>query len=342
MGGSVIGDFAILYWGKRGGGLDLTYSMISGFEKLGLKTNCSSRAFESNPDSVQAPSSLLSVFKWIYLRKRIPKLLNNLDTKTVIVPMSSPWDLFLRKKLTKNNIKLIRIIHDAEPHPGDYWPTKSWIKFLCRDADHVVFLSHYVEAKLYRYIDLNSQKITVASLPPPKIELDFMALKKSNFPKKNHENYKVLFLGRGKKYKGQKILEVAWEDLQNVHASLKIIGEGHFINKKSQNIDYDLRWYSHEDLLIEIDSHDLIVLPYIEASQSGIIPICHALGKPVIATNVGGLPEQIADGLNGFIVTPNDPKILSETILKAINYNWDYEKIKSDYSAEDFIRKILF
>ena len=35
----------------------------------------------------------------------------------------------------------------------------------------------------------------------------------------------------------------------------------------------------------------VVVLPYIEASQSGIIPIAYRFGKPVVATTVGGLPE---------------------------------------------------
>ena len=59
-----------------------------------------------------------------------------------------------------------------------------------------------------------------------------------------------------------------------------------------------------------------MVLPYKDASQSGVIPIAFAYGKPVLATRVGGIPEQIIDGENGILIEPNNENLLAEKIIE--------------------------
>jgi len=61
---------------------------------------------------------------------------------------------------------------------------------------------------------------------------------------------------------------------------------------------------------------DVVVLPYRQASQSGVVALAQALGRPVIATHVGGLPGMIADGRTGLLVPPSDPEALAEAILR--------------------------
>jgi len=59
----------------------------------------------------------------------------------------------------------------------------------------------------------------------------------------------------------------------------------------------------------------VVVLPYREASQSGVIPIAYAFGKPVVATRVGSIPEVVKDGKTGILVPPEDPDALAEAII---------------------------
>jgi glycosyltransferase involved in cell wall biosynthesis len=61
---------------------------------------------------------------------------------------------------------------------------------------------------------------------------------------------------------------------------------------------------------------DVVVLPYIEASQSGVIAISREFGLPVVATGVGGLPEAVRDGETGLIVPTRDPAALAQAILR--------------------------
>jgi glycosyltransferase involved in cell wall biosynthesis len=62
----------------------------------------------------------------------------------------------------------------------------------------------------------------------------------------------------------------------------------------------------------------LVVLPYIDASQTGVIPPAYGFKKPVIVTDVGSIPEIVDDGVTGFIVPPRNPEALAEAIVKLL------------------------
>jgi glycosyltransferase involved in cell wall biosynthesis len=59
----------------------------------------------------------------------------------------------------------------------------------------------------------------------------------------------------------------------------------------------------------------IVVLPYIDGSQSGVIPQAYAFRKPVVITDVGSLPENVEEGVTGYIVPPRDSKKLAEAII---------------------------
>jgi len=66
---------------------------------------------------------------------------------------------------------------------------------------------------------------------------------------------------------------------------------------------------------------DLVVLPYVSATQSGIIQIAYNYDLPVVTTNVGGLPEVVTDGSTGFIVPPEDPAALAQAVIRFFREN---------------------
>jgi len=61
---------------------------------------------------------------------------------------------------------------------------------------------------------------------------------------------------------------------------------------------------------------DLVALPYVSATQSGIVQIAYNYDKPVVTTNVGGLPEVVRDGETGFVVPPADPQALAHAVVR--------------------------
>ncbi len=61
---------------------------------------------------------------------------------------------------------------------------------------------------------------------------------------------------------------------------------------------------------------DLVVLPYTSATQSGIVQIAYGFTKPVIVTNVGGLPDVVEDGKTGYIVEPGNPQAIADAVIR--------------------------
>ncbi len=61
---------------------------------------------------------------------------------------------------------------------------------------------------------------------------------------------------------------------------------------------------------------DVVVLPYVSATQSGIAQIAYNYDRPVVSTRVGGLPEVVLDGETGFLVPPEDPEALAAALIR--------------------------
>ena len=98
---------------------------------------------------------------------------------------------------------------------------------------------------------------------------------------------------------------------------------------------------TRQEMIEEISSSDLVIFPYTEASQSGTIPICRALGKPVVVTPVGGLNEQVENRVTGLISTGISSSSLANTIEDAMNAIWKFEDTNEKTWPNDLIQRCL-
>jgi glycosyltransferase involved in cell wall biosynthesis len=93
----------------------------------------------------------------------------------------------------------------------------------------------------------------------------------------------------------------------------------------------------------------LVVLPYIDASQSAVILTAYGFKKPVVVTSVGSIPEIVDDGKTGIIVPPKDINTLAEAIIKLLKDNKlrrkmgenAYIKLKTDLSWDNIAEKTI-
>ncbi len=80
---------------------------------------------------------------------------------------------------------------------------------------------------------------------------------------------------------------------------------------------------------------DVVVLPYESATQSGIVQIAYGFEKPVIVTNVGGLPDVVMDGKTGYVVEAKSPMALAEAVKKYYLQNKE-EEFEENVRSESY------
>lgn len=142
----------------------------------------------------------------------------------------------------------------------------------------------------------------------------------------------LLFFGLVRPYKGLKVLLEAISLVLKVrNCQLLVVGE--FYDDKKQylslieklgigeNVTVVDRYIPNEEVATYFHAADAVVLPYVSATQSGIVQIAFGLGTPVITTDVGGLPEAVDHRKTGLVVPAQDPQRLAEAILEFYGNN---------------------
>jgi glycosyltransferase involved in cell wall biosynthesis len=79
-----------------------------------------------------------------------------------------------------------------------------------------------------------------------------------------------------------------------------------------------LGYVRDEDVGAYFQSADLIVLPHTEISLSGVAWVALGFGRPIVGTNLGGLPDLVEDEVNGLLVPPGSSTALSQAIMKLL------------------------
>lgn len=100
-----------------------------------------------------------------------------------------------------------------------------------------------------------------------------------------------------------------WEDERPYHELVRQLG-------LEDAVQFHNTYVPNEELAVYFSAADVVVLPYLEATQSGVAQIALGFERPVIATSVGGMAEAIVDGQTGLIVPPGDNAALSEAIVR--------------------------
>lgn len=156
----------------------------------------------------------------------------------------------------------------------------------------------------------------------------------------------VLFFGRILKYKGIDYLIKSEPLISSKIPNFKIViaGDGDFSPYKKLIKNQDnfviINEYIPDERVPELfQKASVVVLPYIEASQSGIIPIAYSFKKPVIATDVGSLSEVVINGVTGFIVPPSDIHELANAIIEILS-NKNIRKNMGDAAYEFMIKEM--
>nr|ABP43980.1 glycosyl transferase, group 1 [Mycolicibacterium gilvum PYR-GCK] len=136
----------------------------------------------------------------------------------------------------------------------------------------------------------------------------------------------VLFFGVWAKYKGIEVLLEAFDRVraEMPESQLVLAGDvGADVDLASVldragrigNVDARPGYVAIEDVPALFDAARVVAVPYIRATQSGVAHLAFTFGRPVVASNIGDLPEVIQDGVTGLLVDPEDVGGLTAAIL---------------------------
>ena len=216
---------------------------------------------------------------------------------------------------------LVLTVHDPSRHPGDRGGanTPQWIMDLGyhRAAQLIVHAPQLKQALIER-LHLRGDNVHVV---PMVLCGDDRAQEREC-----EDGATILFFGRIWPYKGLEYL-IRAEPLitaQVPEVKIVIAGEGEDCDRYRRMMVHPERFVLHNEYVSDEHRAELfrrssvVVLPYTEASQSGVIPLAYRFGKPVVATTVGGLPALVEDGQTGFLVPPGDEKALAAALVRLL------------------------
>jgi glycosyltransferase involved in cell wall biosynthesis len=217
-------------------------------------------------------------------------------------------------------IPLVLTVHDPLIHVGDAQTGKTpqWIfDRACYKARERIVHAPQVKELLVNRLRIPADTVHVT---PYVMVGDIPAGQHSEIP----EEPIILFFGRIWPYKGLEYLIRAEPLITSKvpEARIVIAGTGEDFERYSRLMVNPDRFevYNHyvsDEKRAELFRRaSVVVLPYVEASQSHIISIAYRCGKPVVATRVGGLPEMVDHGETGFLVAPRDVDALADAVVR--------------------------
>ena len=248
------------------------------------------------------------------------KSIQNSRPDIALCAFPSIWDVAALPTLRRFSGRFILVLHDAIIHPGDDYPFRqSVLKWVVDTADALIVLSDHVGRTAESYYQFPRDRIF--TVPHGAFFFDNGDVFPRQFPASRP--FRLLFFGRILAYKGLGHLLDAYRQLQLQGFSLEldIVGSGDLSPYASrlnglQGVRISNQWVDDATIATAFKQADAVVLPYIEASQSGVAAGAMAAALPIIATPIGGLKEQVIHQKTGLIASGMSCEHLAQAIQR--------------------------
>lgn len=300
-----------------------------------------------NSEKVKYNIDTINPINWIKVAREINKYKPKKIIFTWWHPYFTPVYTILLLLINKKDTEIIFICHNVLPH--DKFPLSEFmVKMVLKKADQIIVHSNTDFDKAKRLLkDSNVIKSFLATFEDYNTEyID----RKTACTKINIDSNKknVLFFGFVREYKGLIYALEAISLLKDEIENINLIIAGDFFDKKDfylnkikeldieQNVSIFSEYISDEDVKYYFYASDIVILPYISATQSGIAQMAYGFNKPVIVTDVGGLPEVVDENKTGYIVKSKDSEALAEAVKK---YYENKDKIDFEANAKEKINE---
>ncbi|HHB1471756.1 TPA: glycosyltransferase family 4 protein [Yersinia enterocolitica] len=325
-------NILVVYLGRKGGGARYTYELVKELSKkasvslLVSKQAENIKSYESLNLSLYSINTfnnyfsfLLSSFKLPFIRKIVKQIILRDKIDIALSTMTHVWNGFIFTANIMNKTPYVLTIHDALPHSGEG-------NFLLN------YLNNRDTKNARAYISLTEHvKNQLISIHGKNKEIYVLPLGSFGFKDGKVKNWdgitplRILFFGRIHEYKGIDLLLDAAIFLQKNHdIELSIYGQGDLSIyaekiKEIKKIKIENRWVDDSEIGDILHEHDICVIPYKDASQSGVIPSAQYAGLPTIVNPVDGLVEQIEKDKTSLITDGINSESLALCIEKIID-----------------------
>jgi glycosyltransferase involved in cell wall biosynthesis len=271
------------------------------------------------PTLVGAASALPFLTTAPMARSRLKQLLLE-KAELVHVTMGSPIDAFYLAAAKSAAIPVVMTIHDNARHLGEGNRMLDMLdRLTLRYVDHVVTVSDFV---------FDEVRHNIKDMPVHVVSGGLLTRDQSGLMPRTamHTPARILFLGRIHEYKGLAMLlqSLAITDAKGMPTTLTIAGSGDlspYSAALSQRAETRIinEWIDDAAVLTLLKEHDILALPYLEASQSGVAIDAQWAAMPAVATPVGALPQQFSAGKDALICSEVSAEAFAASLLELIN-----------------------
>jgi len=287
---------------------------------------------EPAPEGIRIHSVINSVnpLNWISIGNRLKKEMADLIVVRFWLPFMGPALGTILRRVRKNkHTRIVCIADNVIPHekrPGD----RPFTSYFLKACDGFITMSEKVMMDLRRF-----EKDKPAKLVTHPLYDNFgPAVNKAEARKHlglSAEQNIILFFGFIRHYKGLDLLLEAMKELDDI----KLLVAGEFYEDAKPYLEKIQILGLKDKLILRTDfipdsevkyylsAADAVIQPYRNATQSGVTPLAYHFEKPMVVTNVGGLPDLVPDGKVGLVVEPN-PAAIAEGIRRFYQLGEDY------------------
>jgi glycosyltransferase involved in cell wall biosynthesis len=291
---------------------------------------------EPAPENLNIHTLINSVnpLNWLQVGKQIKAWKPDIVVVRFWLPFMGPaLGTILRQVRKNHHTKIICIADNVIPHekrPGD----KSFTKYFLKSCDAFVTMSEKVMQDLRQF----EQSKPAQFIQHPLYDTFGNAITKEEARKKLglplHEKI-ILFFGFIRHYKGLDILLHAMKDERIKNANIKLLVAGEFYedekpylqiiqeNDLQQQVILKTNFIPDSQVRDYLCAADAVIQPYRSATQSGVTPLAYHFEKPMVITNVGGLPTLVPHQKVGLVTEP-DPKAIADAILRFYELGEDF------------------
>jgi glycosyltransferase involved in cell wall biosynthesis len=264
--------------------------------------------------------ALVRPWKILQVRRMIGNIVVMKRIEVVIDLMPHVWSSFVASVVRAAGARYVVVVHDADAHPGDYrtWSVKLLLDRAVAKADRVLTLSTAVAQRLIKRRLMPEERISTLFHPDVSYGEPYL-----RSPPGPGEPIRLFFLGRIMPYKGLGLFLETVDLLRadDVSVEIGVFGEGDLgalgarLRGSAEVVN---RWLLPQEISAILARCHAVVLSHTEASQSGVVAMALAAGVPVVATPVGGLVEQVQDGITGTIASSVDASALAAAIKRLL------------------------